>query len=276
MWGGYAASLIKKHYDVPYMITEHLGVMALQCEFSKNQFSHWKDEYFKSAFSNTDYIVPVSEQLMRKISDFSLPNTPWRAIPNIVDTDFFALKKRSRNENLRFVCVNGFYTEKGYDILLQAFDLFCEKEQNATLTIAGENFENSEFQQILADCKNRHRITFVGELNREGVRQLLWNSDVFLLPSRVESQSISILEAMSTGLPVVCTEVVPEFMTPSFCGYRVANENAAEFAEMMLRMVADVAEFDAQEISAHTRSIAHKDVIIDAISEVYREVMDRI
>lgn len=276
MWGGYAAALIKEKYGIPYVITEHLGIMALQSEFAKSQFPAWKNPYFEKAYQNADFILPVSDQLMRKISEFAPNYTCWKAISNIVDTDFFNLRKREHSKlPFQFVCVNGYYKEKGYDILLKAFDLFCSSNVDSRLTIAGENFNCSDFQELLKTCKNKDKITFLGEIDRIQVRELLWSADVFLLTSRVESQSISTLEAMSTGLPVVCTEVVPEFMIPSFCGYRVPIEDEISFSETMLKMCINIQLFDGEHISDYVKSIAHKEVIINQIVEVYKDVLCR-
>ncbi|MDD2797792.1 MAG: glycosyltransferase [Bacteroidales bacterium] len=275
MWGGYAAALIKEKYGIPYIITEHLGIMALQSEFAKSQFPEWKTSYFEKAYQKADCIVPVSEQLMRKISQFA-PQTNWKAIPNIVDTDFFYYRKRDpKSGAFHFVCVNGYYPEKGYDILLKSFDLFCAQNRDVRLTIAGENFENPIFQKMLKSCANADKITFTGEIYREEVRELLWAADAFLLSSRVESQSIAALEAMSTGLPIICTEVVPEFMIPSFCGHRVAIEDAEVFAKNMVKMTTERNSYDEEKISQHVKQIAHKDVIITQIIDVYEEVLAR-
>ena len=275
MWGGLAAALIKERYGIPYVITEHLGIMALQSDFARNQFPVWKNPFFEKAYQNADFVVPVSAQLMRKILEFAPQQKNWQAIPNIVDTDFFFFKKRERKIPFHFVCVNGYYEEKGYDILLQAFDEFCENHPDIELTIAGENFENPRFQEILKLCQNKQKIIFTGEINREQVRDLLWSADAFLLSSRVESQSIAALEAMSTGLPIVCTEVVPEFMTTDFCGFRVPIENPTSFAEAMSRMVNQIDSLDGLKISEHIRREAHKDVIVEKIIGVYRQILLR-
>ncbi|WP_243350272.1 glycosyltransferase [Parabacteroides sp. FAFU027] len=273
-WGGLAAAIIKERFGVTYVITEHRGVFALQSEFSIRQFPAWKDPYYQKTFENADFIIPVSDQLMRKISIYSGEKVPWKAVPNIVDTDFFHYKERDPNKPFHFICANGFYKVKGYDILLKAFDRFCEKHPDVKLSIAGEYFDSPKFQKILSDCLNRDKIVFTGELSREEVRELMHSADAFLLSSRVESQSIATVEALSTGLPVVCTDVVPEFVVPSFCGYRVPNEDPEAFAGAMLRMVKNIESFDRKRLSQHARNIAHKEVIVRQLIEIYNQVLN--
>lgn len=272
-WGGYAASLIKEKYGIPYIITEHRGILAMQSTLANNLLKPWYDTYFSKAYGMADYIVPVSDQLMKKIGQITVPDGKWRAIPNIVDTQFFYPNK-NKSKRFRFVCVNGYYKVKAYDILLNAFDIFCETNNDAEIYIAGENFEHQEFQQLLKRCKNKERINFAGELDRKGVRQLLWTADVFLLPSRVESQSIAVLEALSCGVPVLCTDVVPEFVMPSPNGIRVPNENPVAFANGMKAIYENCGNYDRNQISEFVKTIASKEVVIEKILQVYREVLE--
>lgn len=49
-----------------------------------------------------------------------------------------------------------------------------------------------------------------GLISRNDVRELLYQSDALVLASRSEVQPLSLLEAMSTGIPVIATECVPQ------------------------------------------------------------------
>ena len=46
-------------------------------------------------------------------------------------------------------------------------------------------------------------------MDKQGVRDLLWQCDALVLPSRSEAQPLVILEALATGIPVVTTECIP-------------------------------------------------------------------
>ena len=86
LWAGYAASLIKEKHNIPYIITEHRGIFGLSCDWAKNQFIEWQDEYMQQAFSNADLIIPVSEKLIPKISSYLDRPVPMRVISNMVDS----------------------------------------------------------------------------------------------------------------------------------------------------------------------------------------------
>ena len=73
------------------------------------------------------------------------------------------------------------------------------------LIIVGAGPRQGEVETILRDAGVRDLVWFAGE--REDVPALLQGMDCFVLPSRAEGVSNTILEAMSSGLPVVATRV---------------------------------------------------------------------
>lgn len=276
IWGGYAASIIKQQYSIPYVITEHRGIFGAQSAYARSLL---KDDYsflYKSAFGNADFIIPVSSQLIPKIKEYcaEIP-VPIKVIPNVLDTDFFSYKQRARTDrdSFVFVAVNGFSTYKGYEYLLPAFDILCEKNPNVYLRLVGENFEFLEFQQLLKQVKHVDRISFSGELDRNGVREELYKADAFVIPSIVEAQSVATIEAMSTGIPVVSTIVNPEEILTDRCGYRVPIEDVNALENAMDQMIKNYYSFDGKYISEHTKSLVNKEAVISQIIDVYNQII---
>lgn len=272
-WGGYAAYLIKKKYSIPYVITEHRGIFGMRSSLAKDSFIPMYTPFLKKGFSNSSYIIPVSDQQIPKIKEFLTADVPIKTISNILDTSFFHYLPREPRENFTFVTVNGYYEVKGYDILLPAFDLVCDKVNNVCLRMVGENFEQEDFQEILSQCRHKDKITFTGWLEPDGVLKELEGADAFVMSSRVEAQPIAILEAISTGLPVVCTEVVPEAVVSQNEGYRVPVEYVQALAIAMVKMITNRDKFDSKAISAHAASVAGPDVVTESLISIYESVL---
>ncbi|MBN1463377.1 MAG: glycosyltransferase [Paludibacteraceae bacterium] len=275
MWAGYAASLIKEKYGVPYVITEHRGIFGLATEYAKNKFKQAYNPYLEKAFSNANYIIPVSSQQITKIKLYGADNAKIRTIPNILDCSFFhpIPRVRKKNEPFVFISVNGFNPYKGYEFLLPAFDIACQQEPNIRLRIVGEDFHKKAFQKLLKTCKNSHKISFAGEIDREGVRKELWAADGYVIASRTEAQSVSTVEALSTGLPAVGTSVTPKEILTDDCGYIVPVENPKALAEAMVNLVRNRSNFDGSTISEHIKKIVSKEVITKQLIAVYEEIL---
>ncbi|MCR4664515.1 MAG: glycosyltransferase [Paludibacteraceae bacterium] len=272
-WAAYAAALIKKKYGTPYVLTEHRGMFGCRCDYARQFFRMEFEPFFRTGFSSASCIIPVSDQLISKIKTYCDHDVPFRVIGNMVDTDFFLPEPRKlQNETIRFVSVNGFYIEKGYDILLPAWDLLCDRRKDVSLTIVGENFDTVAFQALWASCRHKDTVTFTGELTRDGVRDHLQQADAFVISSRVEAEPVAVLEAMAMGLPVVASDVVPEYEMPASCGLRVPVEDPVAFSQAMNRMADTYRHYDGNAIRQHVIEIASKQSITEQLSDIYTRI----
>jgi glycosyltransferase involved in cell wall biosynthesis len=82
---------------------------------------------------------------------------------------------------------------------------------------------------------------------RTDVRDLLAAADLFVLASAFEGLPVSIMEAMSAGLPVVATAVggVPEAVEDGVTGLLVPPRDAAALADALVSLADDVSHQDA-------------------------------
>ena len=272
-WGAYAASLIKKKYGVPYVVTEHRGVFGCKCNYARDFFRPEFADFIAQGYSNADCLVPVSDQLIPKMNEFLIRDVQFQVVSNIVNTDFFVPSTRQKPHSpFRFISVNGYYEVKGYDIMLPAFDLLCQSGVDARLRLVGENFGQQQFQKLLAKTANKDKISFAGELPPDGVKKELQQADAFVMSSRVEAEPVSILEALSCGLPVAGTDVIPEYELPSQFGIRVPVEQPEQLAKAMQMVVEHYADYDANAAHRHAETIANKQVVAKQLIDIFESV----
>jgi len=271
-WGAYAASLIKQKWGTPYVVTEHRGMFGCQCQMARDFFKPQYEPFLREGLSNAACIIPVGDLLIPKIREYLTKEVPIKVISNIVDTDFFISGKAARpHKPFRWISVNGFYAVKGYDILLPAFDKLCDSGAEVSLTLVGENFGQAGFQVLLAQCRNKDRIRFTGELDREGVRRELQNADAFVMSSRVEAQPVAILEALSCGLPIAGTEVIPSYTLPDDMGIRVPVEDPEALADAMQQVMTGIGRYDAQRLHQHVNGLARKDIVAQQLMQLFEK-----
>jgi glycosyltransferase involved in cell wall biosynthesis len=104
------------------------------------------------------------------------------------------------------------FRRKGLDILVKAI-LYLKTP--VCLRVAGvthHEFESTYPGLARAACTSGSVIDFIGVVERTGMPALLWQSNLFCMPSRAEALGVALLEGLAAGLPCVATQVggIPE------------------------------------------------------------------
>jgi len=84
-------------------------------------------------------------------------------------------------------------------------------------------------------------VRFTGQVGPSGKRALLEAAAVFALPSHDEAMPVSLLEAMSAGVPCIASPVggIPEALVDGVSGYLVAPGDAATLERLLRRLLLD-------------------------------------
>lgn len=109
---------------------------------------------------------------------------------------------------------------KGIYETLEIFEALNLKDLNIELHIAGDGSELKKISNIVLE-KEYKNIKFLGYVKGEEKIKAYKNADVYLFPSYNEGMPNSVVEAMGSGLPVVCTEVgaLGDFFEDGVMGY---------------------------------------------------------
>jgi glycosyltransferase involved in cell wall biosynthesis len=154
-------------------------------------------------------IVVVSRS-MQKIAKktWGLSDQYLEFIPNGIDETYFTregTKTRLSDENspFRFGTVAGLRPEKRIDRLIRCFA--DANIPNSHLAIAGQGDEEKKLKTLIKELHLEGRVELLGHLNDPA--QLLKAIDCYVLVSATEQAPLSLLEAMSCGLPCIVTAV---------------------------------------------------------------------
>ena len=267
-WAGYAAMKISRKYQVPYVITEHLPLMILEREFGKAPSHAWQIALLRKAYEQADMVLPVSEELVDDIACYYGKDYKWQYLSNTIDTAFFAYRSRPLREGrpFRFCCLADYTPRKGYDILFSAFRRLRGLGADVELHIAGRGTDSPECRTMLSKDMVTH-----GLIKRNAVRDLLYQSDALVLASRSEVQPLVLLEAMSTGIPVVSTECIPRNLRIEDGCTIVPVDDAAALSEAMKQVM--VQPVDGERLSQEVHRLASPEVIGQRLTDVFNAVM---
>ena len=141
-------------------------------------------------------------------SDVSLDDSDFDACP---------VHRPRRGEPFTLVTVASLdQPYKGTAVLLEAVARLRRQDASARLHIVGAGRLLPALQRQSHALGIGSAVDFLGQVDRDGVRQALKSADLFVLPSRTEGLPRALLEAMAQGLPALGSNVggIPELLPP--------------------------------------------------------------
>ena len=140
--------------------------------------------------------------------------------------------KPSRGDSKRFLAVGRFsHRQKGFDLLIEAFNIFAKDNKEWTLDIVGEGVEEPLYRKMIADYKLEGRITLHPFTNN--IQEYYTKAQVYVLSSRWEGFGLVLVEAMAHGLPIVSSDLPTSKEIMGDFGMYFTNGNVNELAEQL-------------------------------------------
>jgi glycosyltransferase involved in cell wall biosynthesis len=165
---------------------------------------------------------------------------------------------------------------KSPDLLISAFARVLEVVPSAKLVIAGSGQEEENLSRQIKDLDAANSVFMMGKLPKERVAQLMAAANVFVLPSKIESFGLTLLEASAAGLPVVCANAggVPEVFQDGFNALLYPPGDDDAMAKAIIRLLQD--RELAKKISANAMETAGRftwERTAEQTLQVYNEVL---
>ena len=252
------------------------------------RFNYMLRSYEKRLMRRSDALVAVSLYTRNELTElYDIDEEKIHVIYNGVDTKKF---KPTRNrvglrlelgleeEQRIILCVGRLYYRKGITILLKSIPEVVQKFRDAKFVISGKGFKkNEEYLRKLAEkLKIEKYVAFLGYVPDEKLPDLYAASDIFVLPALYENFPFAILEAQSTGLPVISTKVggIPEFLTDNKNGLLVDPGDSKQLAQRIMVLLGDPVL--AEELGGRGRRLVEEKfawpLITEKVVELYRAI----
>lgn len=212
---------------VPVTITTRHGQRFGQS--LSGRFKFWLAGQF------VDRVVTVSEDAARLcLAEDRLSNNKVKTIWNGIDPQKF--QYRGPGSEPRCISVARLSAEKDFPTLLRAVAIASQKIPGFRLSLVGDGAERAKLEQLAQELNLGSSVEFLGE--RNDIPDLLAQSGFFVSSSLTEGISLTLLEAMAVGLPVLATSVGgnPEVIADGNTGMLVPPRNPEQLAEGIIRM----------------------------------------
>ena len=182
------------------VVSEHSSALALR------RLPETEVARARRMFRRAAVVSPVSHDLGRRLEGLTEP-AKLKPVPNPVDTELFAPGAREARPGIRLLTVGNLVAIKGHRGLIEALNTIVAGDARVTLDVVGDGELRAELEAQAREQGVESAVRFHGHLDRRAVARLMREADVFVLPSLWENLPCVLLEATSTGLPVVATRV---------------------------------------------------------------------
>jgi glycosyltransferase involved in cell wall biosynthesis len=220
----------------------------------------WKSSLqYRWAARWTDRIITVSDDAAGLcVTADRIPAAKVTRIWNGIDLSQFRFTGPSTD--LVAIAVARLSAEKDFPTLLRAMALVVPRVPTLRLKIVGDGPERAALESLADELHLRNNIEFLGE--RRDVPQLLTQAGFFVTSSLTEGISLTLLEAMAVGLPVVATSVGgnPEIVVDGETGRLAPAANPTALAAAIVAMCEDRAQWPAFGRAGCERAAAHFDI----------------
>jgi glycosyltransferase involved in cell wall biosynthesis len=172
------------------------------------------------------------------------------------------------------ITVGRFSRAKGYDDMIEAFNLLSKSAQKPKLLMVGAGGNIDSIRAQIESLKLNQTVILAGE--RDDVHNLLALSDVYASSSHREGLPLAVLEAMMVGLPVVATSVgdIPNVVTEE-TGVVVPPHRPELLAAALEDLLKNPEKRQAMGLAAHRRAMDEYsvDAWMKRHLELYRDVL---
>lgn len=228
------------------------SVAMIGAELGRFTFSftvHGPQEFFEPKYwqlsekvRRAKFVNCISEFCRSQVMIFS-PQDCWGKLRivhcGVRPTDFLPVEHSGIGNRLLFV--GRLAAVKGLPVLLDALAKIRSHQPDVKLCIAGDGPDRARLATQAKSLGIEANVEFLGYQSQSQVRQLLQQTDVFVMSSFAEGVPVVLMEAMAAGVPVVATRIagIPELVEDGVSGYLVPPGEADAIVQRVMQLFED-------------------------------------
>ena len=210
----------------------------------------WANHIVPNSYSQGAFINKHFHNLTKKV----------KIITNFVDTDKFSPSNEviPRHEGTRIICVGRVVPQKNIPLFIEAISKVVNNGYRIHVDWYGRDLKDT-YSVVSHNAVNKHNLekNFVFHLPSIRIQDEYRKYDVFCLPSLYEGFPNVLCEAMSSGLPVLCSRVCdnPNIVREGENGFMFDPQNIDDMANTIIKFT-QLDTMTKKKMGQHSREIA--------------------
>jgi len=250
-----SAFIVSKIYKIPYVFTSHSSDLKIV----DKKIPIIGKLIIKKICKEAKSISTPSKKVLEIIESFfneeELMKINAHVIPMGINTRQIVNTKTHKKSLVKKILFIGRFSEKkGVEILIKSFDILTKKyeQQNFELILAGDGEEKDNYLRLTESLNLKSKVKFVGFVGEDTKYQLLYSSDLLVVPSvkgsagDVEGLPVVIIEGLYCRLPVLASidTNAQELITHFENGFIVSDLNPYNLS----KQIAQIFELSSGEL----------------------------
>lgn len=174
----------------------------------------------------------------KKLENYYKSNTNINVvmIPNVIE---IASDSISDLSSRMLISVGKLVDEKGFDKLIKVMKLVNSKDRTIKLSIVGEGPSRKKLESLVIENGLNRFVNFYGTIEKSELFEKYLNSSLFVSCSERESFCLSLMEAMTVGVPAVAfyEESLCDVIKNDINGYLIENSSIEDMVDKILEIM---------------------------------------
>lgn len=239
---GLGALFLKIFYKIQYINTIHGEEVYLSKKYHTTPI-------LKLLVNQSSKTSTNSSATLKSCLDSGLKREKLEVIPFGVDTNFFKPINIKKAEDIFQILTVGYIIErKGFKYLIKSIKEVLKEHNNVRLKIVGSGPLEKQIKQLIKELKLEKNIEIIQNVSDDKLLELYNSSDLFVLPSIVDSQGnteglgVVLLEAMACKLPVIGSNVggITDIIQDHRTGLLVHQKDIFEISKAITCLIKDI------------------------------------
>lgn len=285
---GLEALMVKRKLHVPLLGTNHTAISEFvkQTPIGFPAVERAMLKYVSWYYNHCEFVTAPSQSVFTEMEQYGF-RKPHQVLSNPIDTDTFspiktseereALQREFKLSDFAIIYAGRLAPEKNIDVVLRAVAEAKTVIPNISFALAGHGAAETELKKLTQTLGLEKIVTFTGTLNAATLAKLYRAGNVFAIASTSETQSMVLMQAMASGIPVVGVNAraLPEYIRPEN-GYIVAPGDFKHMAKNFITLAQDRSKAEAMGRAGRTHALQFSTkAIADAWENIYRNAAHR-
>ena len=234
------------------------------------------------SINHSDCVTAVSKSLKQDTLRLFDIKTEIKVIPNFIDTKKFENKEKPCERSLLaptddkiITHISNFRPLKRINDVIDVFEQISTNVSSKLLMV-GEGPEKSKAMAYVKSKGLNEKVVFLGNSNE--IDKILCYSDLFLLPSEMESFGLVALEAMANGVPVISSNAggLSEVNKHGFSGFLSDVGDVNSMAKNALELLLDEEKLNKFKKQAKKQAqLFNIDKVVTEYEDIYKRALTK-